>query len=131
MFRRFFANGFPTKPRRAYKSMAYKIVATTHVAWSYYIRVMATCRPGLIKAVLLRGVSAYRSANGFPTHEIKGTEIGRHAAGRAIDGQLLLQESRFELAGVEIDPAALRIHRDNQVERVEPKTMQVLLALVR
>lgn len=42
-----------------------------------------------------------------------------------------MQESRFELAGVEIDPAALRIHRDNQVERVEPKTMQVLLALVR
>jgi len=92
---------------------------------------MATCRPGLIKAVLLRGVSAYRSVNGFPTHEIKGTEIGRQAAGRAIDGQLSLQESRFELAGVEIDPAALRIHRDNQVERVEPKTMQVLLALVR
>lgn len=42
-----------------------------------------------------------------------------------------LQECRFELEGVEIHPAALRIRRDDQFERVEPKTMQVLLALVR
>ena len=44
-------------------------------------------------------------------------------------GEFSLQECRFELADVEVDPATLRIHRDNQIERVEPKTMQVLLTL--
>jgi TolB-like protein/DNA-binding winged helix-turn-helix (wHTH) protein len=46
-------------------------------------------------------------------------------------GEFSLRECRFELAGVEVNPATLRIHRDHQVERVEPKTMQVLLALAR
>ena len=46
-------------------------------------------------------------------------------------GEFSLQECRFELAGVEVNPTTLRIERDNQVERVEPKTMQVLLVLAR
>ena len=46
-------------------------------------------------------------------------------------GEFSLQECGFELAGVEVDPATLRIYRDNQVQRVEPKAMQVLLVLAR
>ena len=46
-----------------------------------------------------------------------------------LKGGISLRESRFELAGVEVNPETLRIHRDNQIERIEPKTMQVLLTL--
>ena len=46
-------------------------------------------------------------------------------------GSFSLEECKFDLAGVEVNPATLRIRRDGQVERVEPKTMQVLLAMAR
>ena len=42
-----------------------------------------------------------------------------------------LEECRFELAGVVVNPTTLRIRRDERVERVEPKAMQVLLMLAR
>jgi TolB-like protein/DNA-binding winged helix-turn-helix (wHTH) protein/Flp pilus assembly protein TadD len=42
-----------------------------------------------------------------------------------------LEECRFDLAGVEINPTTLRVRRANQVERIEPKVMQVLLMLAK
>ena len=46
-------------------------------------------------------------------------------------GSFSLEEDKFFLAGVEVDPATLRIRRDEQVERIEPRMMQVLLVLAR
>ena len=44
-------------------------------------------------------------------------------------GSFSLEENKFVLAGVEVDPTAMRVRRDDQVERVEPRMMQVLLIL--
>ena len=44
-------------------------------------------------------------------------------------GSFSLEENKFVLAGVEIDPTTLRVRRDDQVERIEPRMMQVLLIL--
>jgi TolB-like protein/DNA-binding winged helix-turn-helix (wHTH) protein/Tfp pilus assembly protein PilF len=44
-------------------------------------------------------------------------------------GSFSMEEKRFVLAGVEIDPTAMRVRRDDQLERIEPRMMQVLLIL--
>ncbi len=44
-------------------------------------------------------------------------------------GGFSLEEDKFVLAGVEVDPTTQRIRRDEQVERIEPRMMQVLLML--
>jgi DNA-binding winged helix-turn-helix (wHTH) protein/TolB-like protein/Flp pilus assembly protein TadD len=46
-------------------------------------------------------------------------------------GSFSLEENKFVLAGVEVDPTTQRIRRDEQVERIEPRMMQVLLMLAR
>ncbi len=44
-------------------------------------------------------------------------------------GSFSLEENKFVLADVEVDPTALRVRRNDQVERIEPRMMQVLLIL--
>jgi DNA-binding winged helix-turn-helix (wHTH) protein len=44
-------------------------------------------------------------------------------------GSFSLEENKFVLAGVEVDPTTMRVRRDDQVERIEPRMMQVVLVL--
>jgi len=44
-------------------------------------------------------------------------------------GSFSLEKNKFVLAGVEVDPTTMRVRRDDQVERIEPRMMQVLLIL--
>ena len=44
-------------------------------------------------------------------------------------GSFSLEENKFVLAGVEVDRTTMRVRRDDQVERIEPRMMQVLLVL--
>jgi len=44
-------------------------------------------------------------------------------------GSFSLEKNKFVLAGVEVDPTTLRVRRDDQVARIEPRMMQVLLVL--
>ena len=51
------------------------------------------------------------------------------APGGPLMGSFSLEENKFVLAGVEVDPTTMRVRRDDQVERIEPRMMQVLLIL--